>query len=88
MSPKKFRKISHPELEISLNLSNFSKKVSQLTDRQTGRQETDRLADTHESFGSSIQTFQESLQKISERYLIQNRRYLYIGLISVRILAN
>ena len=32
MPPKNFRKISHPELEISLQLSNFSKEVSQLTD--------------------------------------------------------
>ena len=32
MPPKNFRKISHPELEISLYLSSFSKKVSQLTD--------------------------------------------------------
>ena len=31
-SPKKFRKISHPELEISPYLSNFSKEVRQLTD--------------------------------------------------------
>ena len=35
MSPKSFRNISHPELEISLHLSNFSKEVSQLTDSQT-----------------------------------------------------
>ena len=35
MSLKNFRKISHPELEISLHLSNFSKEVSQLTDWQT-----------------------------------------------------
>ena len=32
MPPKNFRKISHTELEISLYLSNFSKKVSQQTD--------------------------------------------------------
>ena len=32
MSPKNFRKISHPELEISLNLCNFSKEAGQLTD--------------------------------------------------------
>ena len=32
MPPKNFRKISHTELEISLYSSNFSKKVSQLTD--------------------------------------------------------
>ena len=35
MSPKKFRKISHPELEISLHLSCFSKEISQLKDWQT-----------------------------------------------------
>ena len=35
MPPKNFRKISHTELEISLYLSNFSKRVSQLTDWQT-----------------------------------------------------
>ena len=35
MPPKNFRKISHTELELSLYLSNFSKKVSQLTDWQT-----------------------------------------------------
>ena len=35
MPPKIFRKISDPELEISLYLSNFSKEVSQLTDWQT-----------------------------------------------------
>ena len=32
MPPKKFRKISPTELEVSLYLSNFSKRVSQLTD--------------------------------------------------------
>ena len=30
-SPKNFRKISHPELEISLYLPNFSMEVSKLT---------------------------------------------------------
>ena len=35
MSPKNLGKFSHPELEISLHLSNFSKEVSQLTDCQT-----------------------------------------------------
>ena len=35
MSPKNFRKISSPELEISLYLSNFIKEVSQLADGQT-----------------------------------------------------
>ena len=35
MSEKKFRKISHPEQDIFLHLSNFSNEVSQLTDLQT-----------------------------------------------------
>ena len=35
MSPKSFKNISHPELEISLYLSNLSKELSQLTDWQT-----------------------------------------------------
>ena len=35
MSPKNFRKISHSGPDICLYLSNFSKKVSQLTDWQT-----------------------------------------------------
>ena len=35
MSPKSFRNISHPELEISLYLCNCRKEVSQLTDWQT-----------------------------------------------------
>ena len=34
-SSKDFRKIFHPELETSLQLSNFSKEVSQPTDWQT-----------------------------------------------------
>ena len=33
--PTNFRRISHPEKEISLHLFNFSKEVSQLTDCQT-----------------------------------------------------
>ena len=35
MSPKNFRKTSHPEQEISLYWPNFREEVSQLTDRQT-----------------------------------------------------
>ena len=35
MSPKNFRNVSHSGPEIFLNLSNFSKEVSQLTDWQT-----------------------------------------------------
>ena len=37
ISPKYFRKISHPEMDISLYLSNFSKKVCQLTDPEISR---------------------------------------------------
>ena len=40
MSPRNFRKISHPELELSLYLYNFSKEVSQLTDWQTYKEIT------------------------------------------------
>ena len=35
MSPKDFRKISHPELDISLYLPNLDKEVSQPTDWKT-----------------------------------------------------
>ena len=49
ISPKKIRKISHPELEISLYLSNFSKEVSQLTEFR--------------SIGKCVPTSQEYLQK-------------------------
>ena len=38
ISPKYFRKLSHPELDISLDLPYFSKGVSQLTDWQTHSQ--------------------------------------------------
>ena len=34
MSPKSFQKVYHPKQEINLYLSDFSKKVSQLTDWQ------------------------------------------------------
>ena len=72
MSPNRFKKISHPDLEISLYLSNFGKEVSQLTDWQTYKKFPDL-------FGTSVQTSQESLQKNSERFIIQNQRYLYIS---------
>ena len=76
MSPKNSRKIFHPEQEIYLYLSNFRKEVDQLTDWQTYK--------NLKCLANSVQTYQECLQKNSERYLIQNRRYPYIGLISVR----
>ena len=59
MSPENFRKISLPELEISLYLYNFSKEISQLTDWHI-----------YKKIISSAKTFKECLQKISERYLV------------------
>ena len=57
---KKFRKVSHPELEIFLYLSNFSKDVSQQTDWQTYKK--------FESYGTSVQRSQEYIQNSLGRY--------------------
>ena len=76
MPPKNFRKISYPELEISLYLWNFSKKVNQLTDWQTYK-----IFSINWNWPANIP---EMSPKISERYLIQNWSYPYICLISVR----
>ena len=35
MSPKDSRKVYHPELEIPIYLSNFSKEIRQITDQHT-----------------------------------------------------
>ena len=80
MSPKNFRKISHLELETFLYLSNFSKKITQLTDWQTNKKFVIIWKKCTNIPGMS--------QIISGRSLIQNRRYPYICLISVRKLAN
>ena len=74
--PKNSGKTFHPEQEISLHFSNFRKEVSQLTDWQTYKKLN--------SFGNGVQTSQECLKKVSERYLIQNLGYPYIDLISVK----
>ena len=63
-------------MEISPYLSNFSKEA---TNEQTDRQ-TRNVA----GFGNSVQISMKCLTKISGRYIIQNRRYPYICLISVR----
>ena len=76
MPPKKFRKISHPELELSLYLSNFSKKVSQLADWQTYKK--------FRIIWYLCANIPKMSPKIAERYLIQNWRYPYICLLSVR----
>ena len=76
MPRKNFRKISHTELEISLCLSNFSKKVSQLTDCQTYKQFV--------IIGKGCKNILGMSQKISGNSLIQNRIYIYICLIPVR----
>merc|ERR1711954_268232 len=72
---KKIKKKSHPEKEISLHLSNFSKEVKQL--------KTDRHKNVFQSLGNDVRTSKECLQKISEKYLLQDRIYPYIGLKSV-----
>ena len=77
MSPKNFRKISYPDLEISQYLCNFSKKVSQVTDWQTYK--------NSDLFWTSLPASKKCLQKKSERYLIQNWIYPFICIISVRM---
>ena len=52
---KKFRKISLPELEISLYLSNFSK--------EGGNQQTDRYTKNSELFGTSVPMSRNVLKK-------------------------
>ena len=76
MPPKIFRKISHPELKISLNLSNFSKEVSQLTYWQTYKK--------FRIIWNKCTNIPGMSPKKSERYLIQNWRYPYNCVISVR----
>ena len=76
MCLKIFRKISVPELELSLYWHNFSKKLSQLTDWQT-----------YMKF-RIIWNFYTDIPgkppKISERYLLQIWRHSYMSLILVR----
>ena len=67
MSPENSKKIAHLELEISKdNLTSVRKWDNEQTDRHTRNLEF---------FGTCVRTSQECLQKISERYLIQNQRY-------------
>ena len=76
MPPKNFKKISHPELEISLYLYHFSKEVSPLTDCQTYT--------NFRIIWNKCTIIPGMPPKKSERYLIQNWSYPYICLISVR----
>ena len=76
MSPTNFRKISHPELDLSLYLSSFSKEVSQLTDWQTYKK--------YRIIWKWCNNIPGMSPKKSERYLNENQRYPYICLISVR----
>ena len=69
MSTKNFRNISHQEQEISLYLSNFSKKLNKQTDRHKRNSEL---------FGTMLPTSQKCLQKIPEIYLIQKPRYPFL----------
>ena len=76
MPPKKFRKIYHPELEISLYLSNLSKEVSQLTDWQTYKK--------FWIIWNWWTNIPGMSPKKSERYLIRDWRNPYICQNSVR----
>ena len=67
MSPENLRNLAHPELEIStLNI---------ISVRKLGNEQTDIHTRNLKLFGTSVGTSHECLQKISERYLIQNQRY-------------
>ena len=76
MPPNNFRRIYHTELEISLYLSNFSKRVSQQIYWQRYKKS--------ELFGTSVPTSLECLQTFLERYMIQNWIYPYICLILIK----
>ena len=64
MSPENLKKIAHLDLEIS--------KDDLISVRKLDNEQTDRHARNLELFGTSVRTSQDCLQKISERYLIQN----------------
>ena len=76
ISPKDSRKISHPELEISLYLCNFSKELSQLTDWQIYKK--------FRMIWKLCTNIPGMSQKNSERHIIQHLINLYICLISIR----
>ena len=67
MSPENLKKIAHLELEIS--------KDNLISVRKGDNEQTDRHTRNLKLFGTSVQTSQGCLQKISERYIIQNQRY-------------
>ena len=70
ISPKVFRQIYHPKLDISLDLYNFLKEVSQLTDCQIYKK----------IFGNIVPTLKECLQQISEEiYYPELEMYLYLS---------
>ena len=73
MSPENLKKIAHLELDIS--------KDNQISVRKWDNEQTDRHTRILEFFGTSVGTFQECLQKISERYIIQNQSYKQIKLV-------
>ena len=78
--PKIFRKTSHAKIEISLKyLILVSNSANQQADRHTRNSEW---------FGNSLQTFQECLQKIWERYLIQNQSYKWMKLVETDVRRN
>ena len=67
MSPENLKKIAHLDLEIS--------KDDLISVRKLDNEQTDRHTGNSEFFGTSVRISQECLQKISERYFIQNPSY-------------
>ena len=63
------KKIAHLQLEIS--------KDNLFSVRKGGNEQTDRHGKFFELLGSGVGTSQEFIQKISERYLIQNQRFFF-----------
>ena len=64
MSLENLRKIAQTELDITIIILNLVRKLDS--------EQTDRHTKNLKLFGASVQTFWDCLQKISERYLIQN----------------
>ena len=80
MSPENFRKLAHPELEIST--------VNTISVRKQGNKQTDRHTRKNNKCLEIVYNIQGMSQTISEIYIIQNCIYPYIDIISVRMYAN
>ena len=58
--------------------------VNLISLRKLVKDQTDTHTRNSELFGIGLPTYDRCLQRISERYIIQNWRYFYIDVISVR----